>query len=87
MDEPTNDLDPEATQQLIVTLKNLTEHHTVIVATHSFDLLEACDNILVMEKGRVKGGGPAFEVLNHLQSSGGFGQQTGIKDKSKGRKT
>ena len=80
MDEPTNDLDPEATSTLINTLKTLSKDHTVVVATHSVDLLEACDNILVLEKGRVKGGGPAFEVLNHLQSVGVLSQRTVIGD-------
>lgn len=77
MDEPTNDLDPETTASLITTLKKLAEDHTIVVATHSIDLLEACDNILVLEKGRVKGGGPAFEVINHLQSVGALNQRTG----------
>lgn len=85
MDEPTNDLDPEATQQLIMMLKKLAEDHTVIVSTHSMDLLEACDNILVMEKGRVKGGGPAFEVLNHLHDSGTFGQKPGVRSQNGGK--
>ncbi|MEQ8666511.1 MAG: peptidase domain-containing ABC transporter [Rhodospirillales bacterium] len=82
MDEPTNDLDPEATTALITMLKSLSKDHTVVVATHSLDLLEACDNILVLEKGRVKGGGPAFEVLNHLQSVGVLSQRNPSGDDS-----
>lgn len=80
MDEPTNDLDPETTTVLITMLKSLARDHTIVVATHSVDLLEACDNILVLEKGRVKGGGPAFEVLNHLQSIGVLNQRNPIGD-------
>ncbi len=69
MDEPTSDLDPVAEQELVMTLKELSATHTIIVATHSMVLLESCDHILVLEKGRVKGGGPAFEVLTHLQAA------------------
>ncbi len=69
MDEPTSDLDPDAEQELVAILRKFAENHTVIVATHSMVLLEACDNILVLDKGRVRGGGPAFEVLSHLQGT------------------
>lgn len=69
MDEPTSDLDPAAEQELVMILKELSATHTIIVATHSMALLESCDHILVLEKGRVKGGGPAFEVLTHLQAA------------------
>ncbi len=90
MDEPTSDLDPQAEQELVAMLRTFAQNHTIIVATHSMVLLEACDNILVLDKGHVKGGGPAFEVLNHLQgaASGNFrsNAEPPAANKPKGRK-
>lgn len=66
LDEPTSDLDPVAEQAFINTLKELGRDHTVIVVTHSANLLRQCQGILVIDKGRLAMAGPAAKVLPRL---------------------
>ncbi len=87
LDEPTSDLDPRAEQELVTTLKDLSQSQTIIVSTHSMTLLEACDHILVLEAGRIKGGGPAFEVLSHLQAAAAEFDANQNAKKSSGKAT
>ena len=47
-------------------LLTLAEDHNVIIVTHSPTLLAACDNLLVMHKGRIAMAGPAAEILPRL---------------------
>ncbi|MES2538795.1 MAG: ATP-binding cassette domain-containing protein [Pseudomonadota bacterium] len=70
LDEPTADLDREAEQAFIATLRALAADHTVLVVTHSIAVLSQCNGILVLEKGRLKAAGPARQILPGL----GFGE-------------
>jgi ATP-binding cassette, subfamily C, bacterial LapB len=63
LDEPTADLDREAEQAFIATLRELAATRTVIVVTHSLAVLTQCNGILVLEKGRIKVAGPARQIL------------------------
>ena len=69
LDEPTSNLDRQAEVDLANTLKKLSADHTVVVVTHSPALLELCDNILVLDQGRITGGGPAKEVLPRVPAA------------------
>ncbi|MBK3868090.1 ATP-binding cassette domain-containing protein [Pseudomonas stutzeri] len=78
LDEPTADLDREAEQAFIATLRALAADHTVLVVSHSLAVLSQCNGILMLEKGRLKAAGPARQILPAL----GFGEpapQTGDK--------
>jgi ATP-binding cassette subfamily C protein LapB len=66
LDEPTADLDRNAEQAFIATLRELAATRTVIVVTHSLAVLTQCNGILVLEKGRIKVAGPARQVLPNL---------------------
>ncbi len=66
LDEPTSDLDPVAEQTFVANLRELARDHTVVVVTHSADLLRQCQGILVMDKGKLVMAGPAVKVLPRL---------------------
>jgi ATP-binding cassette subfamily C protein LapB len=66
LDEPTADLDRQAEQAFLVTLRELAIDHTVVVVTHSMAVLAQCNGILVLEKGKIKAAGPARQILPSL---------------------
>lgn len=66
LDEPTSDLDHGSEQAFVQTLRQLAKDHTVIVVTHSPAVLDACDGVLVMEKGKLVAAGPAEAILPKL---------------------
>ncbi len=62
LDEPNSALDPEAEARLVATLERLKGRLTVLVVAHHSDrILDAADQVVVMEQGRVvpSGLGPA----------------------------
>lgn len=63
LDEPTSDLDSSAEQQFILQMKSLAKEKTVIVVSHSPNLLNHADGIVVMQNGKVSMAGPARDVL------------------------
>jgi len=66
MDEPSGSLDRQAEEELKRTLMELAKQHTVIIVTHSPILLQACDNLVALDKGRVALAGPTKDVLPRL---------------------
>lgn len=71
LDEPTGNLDGQATARLARNLQALGEDRTVIAVTHSPALLEACQNIVLMEGGRITAAGPAAEMRARLTAGAG----------------
>lgn len=65
-DEMTSNLDSQTEAELARSIRSLTPKHTVIMATHSMMMLQQCDKILVMEKGKLAIAGPARDVLMKL---------------------
>lgn len=53
LDEPTAHLDPEAEQRFLATLRRLTPHHAILVATHRSGPLAVADRALRLEGGRI----------------------------------
>ena len=54
MDEPTNGLDPEQTEQMRSLIKQLARRATIIMSTHIMQEVEAvCDRVLVLSKGKL----------------------------------
>jgi len=51
-DEPTSSLDEENKARVVNFIKKINGEKTIIIVTHSYDLLDLCDNVLVMKKGR-----------------------------------
>lgn len=66
LDEPTSDLDPAGTQEVLELLRKLNEEKqtTLILIEHKLDLVfEMADRMLVMDKGRLIFDGKPFEIL------------------------
>ena len=69
LDEPSGNLDAEATKTLAQNLAALAEDRTVVVVTHSPDLLEACHNIIALDGGRIVAAGPARQVRERMEAA------------------
>ncbi|MCX5821097.1 MAG: ATP-binding cassette domain-containing protein [Deltaproteobacteria bacterium] len=70
LDEPTAGLDPAGEAQMMQLLKKLNreERMTVILATHSVDMLPLFANrIYVLDRGRVLQEGPSEEIFCHQE--------------------
>ena len=70
LDEPTAGLDPAGEAQMMQLLKKLNreERMTVILATHSVDMLPLFANrIYVLDRGRVLREGPSEEIFCHQE--------------------
>ena len=66
LDEVSSNLDMQAEISLRDTLSRLARDHTIVVVTHTPDLLRACNNIMALDKGRITMGGPTQEILPRL---------------------
>lgn len=66
IDEPTSQLDPKGTEEIFEIIKVLKKAgKTIILVEHKIDLIaEYCDEILVMEKGKIIFSGPAKTILS-----------------------
>lgn len=79
LDEPTSQLDPKSTEDIFEIIKILKEQgKTIILIEHKIDLIaEYCDEILLMNKGKLVMSGSAQEVLTNpevLKHGGGLPQ-------------
>lgn len=54
LDEPTSALDSETAQQLMTTLKALSQQKTIIIITHAQEILDSCDMILRINNGMLE---------------------------------
>jgi ATP-binding cassette subfamily C protein LapB len=66
LDEPSGSLDKDAEANLRQTLEDLGKSHTVIIVTHSPVLLQSCNNVIIMDHGRIKAAGPTRKVMEAL---------------------
>ena len=66
LDEPTGSLDRQAEEALRDTLLDLGKTRTILVVTHSPIVLQACNNIIVMDAGRIRAAGPAGKILEAM---------------------
>ncbi len=54
LDEPTNGLDPQQTQQMRALIKRLAERATIILSTHIMQEVDAiCDRVLMLRSGKL----------------------------------
>jgi ABC-type bacteriocin/lantibiotic exporter with double-glycine peptidase domain len=63
LDEPTAGLDQGTEKMIIERLLAQSEQRTLIIATHSIELLQRLDRIIVIEKGRIVADGPTKEII------------------------
>jgi ATP-binding cassette subfamily C protein LapB len=66
MDEPTGNLDAQAEENLGQQLRQLARNHTIVIVTHSPNLLPICDSITVLAKGQIAMAGRAEQILPKL---------------------
>ncbi len=69
IDEPTSQLDPQGTENVFEIIRTLKETgKTIILVEHKIDLIaEYCDEILVMNEGRIACAGKTQEVLSQME--------------------
>jgi ATP-binding cassette, subfamily C, bacterial LapB len=70
LDEPSSNLDRQAEEEIRDTLKNLAAEHTVILVSHSPVLLQGCDNLIALDRGKIALAGPAKDILPRLFGTG-----------------
>jgi len=66
LDEVSGNLDMQAEIALRDTLRELARDHTIVLVTHTPVLLRACNNIMVLDKGRIAMAGPTQEIFSQL---------------------
>jgi D-methionine transport system ATP-binding protein len=65
-DEATSALDPETTQSILALLRDINRQLglTVVLITHEMGVIrEICDEVLVLEQGRIAEAGPVWQVF------------------------
>ncbi len=63
MDEPTSALDPQHEQLIIETLKNIKGMRTLILVSHRLSTVADCDQIFVMDAGKIVERGTHHELI------------------------
>ncbi len=66
LDEPSANLDPAATRQLVHHLRHLNQHHgyTLVIVTHDMDLAaRLAQRIIILDNGRIVADGDARSIL------------------------
>ncbi len=64
LDEPTSALDPTNEQMITQTLSNLKGRRTIIIVSHRLSTVADCDQIFVMDEGRIVEQGTHEELLS-----------------------
>lgn len=54
LDEPTAHLDPEAEERVMAAVRTLARDRTVLLATHSPELLKIADTVVATDRGRIR---------------------------------
>lgn len=66
-DEPTNGLDPNQILEIRHLIKSIAEERTVVLSTHMLtEVQAACDNILMIEQGKLVFSGTVDEFDNYI---------------------
>lgn len=63
LDEPTLGLDRQAQETFLAALPALRDGRCVVVATHSAELIQQADRVLVLERGRIVADAPPSRLL------------------------
>ena len=63
LDEPTTGLDSDAVACVLSLLRSLKGNRTIIVATHSQDIVGLADRLVVIENGRIRADGKREDLL------------------------
>lgn len=66
MDEPTASLDRNAEEELRGSLVTMAKEKTIILVTHSPPMVHACQNVIIMERGKIRTAGPTQKTLEAI---------------------
>ena len=64
LDEPTSALDNKSVLEVQKSIDQLSINRTSVNVSHNLNLIENCDQIIVMENGRVVESGTHSELMN-----------------------
>lgn len=69
IDEPTSQLDPQGTENVFEIIRKLKQAgKTIVLVEHKIDLIaEYCDEIIVMEKGKIVCSGETKDILSRME--------------------
>ncbi len=69
IDEPTSQLDPQGTEDVFEIIKTLKKSDkTIILVEHKIDMIaEYCDEIIVMQDGKMAFSGTTHEILSNME--------------------
>ncbi len=71
LDEPSGAMDLASERHLLARLSTaFSRDTTLLIATHRFSMLELCDRLVVIDKGRIVADGPKAAVLEAMQRKG-----------------
>lgn len=65
MDEATSALDSETESAVSASIKALAARKTLLIVAHRLSTVRSCDQLIVLENGRVSGKGTADDLLQH----------------------
>ena len=54
LDEATSSLDIETEKSIMITIKELKKKCTIIIIAHRLSTIKDCDNVYLLDKGKVK---------------------------------
>jgi subfamily B ATP-binding cassette protein MsbA len=63
LDEPTSALDPQHEQMITETLRGLKRQRTIILVSHRLSTVADCDQIFVMDEGKIVERGTHSELI------------------------
>ena len=63
LDEPTASMDPKAESELYASFLKMMRSHTCIVVSHRLAIAKQCDQIIVLDKGKIVQKGSHDELL------------------------
>jgi ABC-type protease/lipase transport system fused ATPase/permease subunit len=70
MDEPNSNLDAIAEQSFLSMVQKLRAINvTVVIITHKLNILNYCDDVLVLNNGTVQAFGPRDQIVNRIPRS------------------
>jgi len=68
LDEPTASMDPASENRLMRRLHAINQGRTMILITHKGSMLQLCNRLILMDRGRILADGPKEDVLKRLQT-------------------
>ena len=70
LDEPNSNLDSVAEQSLLLMIQKLkAKNVTIVIITHKLNILNYCDDVLVLNNGTVQAIGPRDQIVNRIPRS------------------